>query len=330
MPPNGRNFSRDAARARGDRDVVLHTLAAGQHGVVGRGQLLAAGLAVWEIDNRLRNGRLEMLHRAVYRVPGADPRPSGAREGGRPRVRRRRAGEPRHRGAAPEPAPAHPPRGPGRGAGRERLPSPRPHHPGPARGPSGRGRPGGRRRRPGHRGSEAPAGPRPGGPPPHAGARRRLGGAGGGGGSGSTSGRRRETPRTRGARVLRELLGRDDAPAFVRSGAEARLLEITDVAGLPRPRTNVMVEDFEVDCLWPEQRLVVEVDGRVPRAPGRPRSRPPPRRRAHAGRVPRDPSHLGADLPGADRHGGAPGPGVLRGPRGSGSAPWRLKDRRRG
>jgi len=34
-------------------------------------------------------------------------------------------------------------------------------------------------------------------------------------------------------------------------------------ARLPAPRTNTHVEGHEVDALWPQQRLVAEVDGRT-------------------------------------------------------------------
>jgi very-short-patch-repair endonuclease len=34
-----------------------------------------------------------------------------------------------------------------------------------------------------------------------------------------------------------------------------------DDAGLPRPLVNVRVCGFRVDCYWPEQRAVVELDG---------------------------------------------------------------------
>ena len=39
------------------------------------------------------------------------------------------------------------------------------------------------------------------------------------------------------------------------------LLDLVEAAGLPRPRTNVKVGEWEVDALWEAQRLVVEVDG---------------------------------------------------------------------
>ena len=42
---------------------------------------------------------------------------------------------------------------------------------------------------------------------------------------------------------------------------ERRLLELIRGAGLPRPLTNVNVAGYEVDFAWPEQRLIIEVDG---------------------------------------------------------------------
>ena len=63
----------------------------------------------------------------------------------------------------------------------------------------------------------------------------------------------------RGAARLRALL--EQEPTLTRSEAERRLLSLLAAAQLPRPRTNVRVAGHEVDALWPEQRLVVEVDG---------------------------------------------------------------------
>ena len=60
---------------------------------------------------------------------------------------------------------------------------------------------------------------------------------------------------------LRAILLNAEEPSFTRSEAERRLLELSATAGLPRPRTNVDVAGYEVDFLWPQQRLVVEVDG---------------------------------------------------------------------
>lgn len=50
-------------------------------------------------------------------------------------------------------------------------------------------------------------------------------------------------------------------PALTRSEAEERLLALVLRARLPRPRTNARVAGYEADLLWPEERLVVEVDG---------------------------------------------------------------------
>jgi very-short-patch-repair endonuclease len=67
-------------------------------------------------------------------------------------------------------------------------------------------------------------------------------------------------PRHRGASTLRALVGGPDV-AMTRSEAERRFLALTEAAKLPRPRVNARVGAYEVDFLWPGQRLVVEVDG---------------------------------------------------------------------
>ncbi|MEK6271186.1 MAG: DUF559 domain-containing protein [Actinomycetota bacterium] len=46
-----------------------------------------------------------------------------------------------------------------------------------------------------------------------------------------------------------------------RSPAERRLLSLVRAAGLPAPELNVRLGRFEVDFLWREARLIVEVDG---------------------------------------------------------------------
>jgi very-short-patch-repair endonuclease len=68
-------------------------------------------------------------------------------------------------------------------------------------------------------------------------------------------------PHARGGRALRSLLGRDHAPAFLRSEAERLFLELARSAELPEPRVNAELQGYEVDFLWREQRLVVEIDG---------------------------------------------------------------------
>lgn len=50
---------------------------------------------------------------------------------------------------------------------------------------------------------------------------------------------------------------------IVRSELEERFLAFLLDAGLPLPVTNVMIEGLEVDCAWPDQRLIVELDGRA-------------------------------------------------------------------
>jgi len=64
-----------------------------------------------------------------------------------------------------------------------------------------------------------------------------------------------------GVRTLAAIVGDPAEPAFTRSVAERRLVELVRAAGLPQPRTNTRVAGFEVDAVWPRQRLIVEVDG---------------------------------------------------------------------
>ena len=74
-------------------------------------------------------------------------------------------------------------------------------------------------------------------------------------------------PRRRGSAVLRALF-RDRAAVrgITRRELEARFQAVLDGTDLPRPRRNTHVSVrgrfFEVDCLWAEQRLIVELDGR--------------------------------------------------------------------
>jgi very-short-patch-repair endonuclease len=60
---------------------------------------------------------------------------------------------------------------------------------------------------------------------------------------------------------LRRLLSRERSPAFTRSEPEERLLALIRGTGLPEPRANVRVGRYEVDLVWSDARLVVEVDG---------------------------------------------------------------------
>jgi very-short-patch-repair endonuclease len=66
-------------------------------------------------------------------------------------------------------------------------------------------------------------------------------------------------PRHRGTAALKEAIR--PGPAFTRSEAERRALDLIRRAGLPAPEVNQRVEGHEVDLLWRAQRLVVEIDG---------------------------------------------------------------------
>ena len=66
----------------------------------------------------------------------------------------------------------------------------------------------------------------------------------------------------RGLRPLGALLAehRDPAPA-TRSELERRFLDLCRTADLPRPSVNAVVAGYEVDMLWSQRRVVVELDG---------------------------------------------------------------------
>jgi hypothetical protein len=73
-------------------------------------------------------------------------------------------------------------------------------------------------------------------------------------------------PRRQGRRTLARIVG-DSAVAAgpTRSELEDRFLRFCTEHGLPMPETNAVLEvggqRLEVDCLWREERLVVELDG---------------------------------------------------------------------
>jgi very-short-patch-repair endonuclease len=65
----------------------------------------------------------------------------------------------------------------------------------------------------------------------------------------------------RGLGVLRALLDEEAIPlAEARSDLEQRFLWWCRDRGLPTPTVNVPVAGYEVDCLWPEHGVVVELD----------------------------------------------------------------------
>ena len=53
-----------------------------------------------------------------------------------------------------------------------------------------------------------------------------------------------------------------DPDVMTRSPLEDEFLELCDRHGIPRPLVNARIEGFEVDFCWPEERLIVETDGR--------------------------------------------------------------------
>jgi len=62
-------------------------------------------------------------------------------------------------------------------------------------------------------------------------------------------------------RLDRVLAGHRPDPHFTRSWAERRFLELCDRHGLPVPSMNTWVASHEVDAYWADVRLAVELDG---------------------------------------------------------------------
>lgn len=67
--------------------------------------------------------------------------------------------------------------------------------------------------------------------------------------------------RRAGTGKLRAVVHGAESPALTRSDAEERLLELIRASDLPHPEVNVRLGPYEVDFLWREAYLVVEVDG---------------------------------------------------------------------
>jgi hypothetical protein len=69
-----------------------------------------------------------------------------------------------------------------------------------------------------------------------------------------------------GAANLRALLGAKAAGGITRNDFEERFVAFLDANGLPRSRLNATLairgRFLEPDCLWAEQRLLLELDGR--------------------------------------------------------------------
>jgi hypothetical protein len=75
-------------------------------------------------------------------------------------------------------------------------------------------------------------------------------------------------PARPGTPAIREILTRLESGAQItRSELEARFVLFTRQVGLPPPETNVWLQIhgswLQCDCVWPAQRLIVELDGRA-------------------------------------------------------------------
>jgi very-short-patch-repair endonuclease len=68
--------------------------------------------------------------------------------------------------------------------------------------------------------------------------------------------------RYRGRRGIAALRALALDASITRSELEDRFRGFLADSGLPRPQTNALVGPYEVDCLWREERVVVELDGR--------------------------------------------------------------------
>jgi very-short-patch-repair endonuclease len=68
-------------------------------------------------------------------------------------------------------------------------------------------------------------------------------------------------PSRRGVRRVQRMLTQRGGPRWTRSWGERQLLSMIRQAGLPVPLTNRQLHGFQVDAVWPDLKLVVEVDG---------------------------------------------------------------------
>jgi very-short-patch-repair endonuclease len=240
-------------------DRLIAGLAARQHGVVARRQLLRAGLTARQVNVRLANGRLHEVHRGVYLVGHAVPTTHGRDMAAL--LACGRSATLSHRSAAalwellayPATAPAFVTVPPGRSAGR-----------------------------PGVRVYRAAVPERdirwrarmPLTSPPRtildlaadldstelervvaeAGYRKLA----------SERELRQQLARNRGKRGnarLRGILGLTGGARFTRSAAERRMLRLLRRAGLVGYETNARIHGYEVDVLWRSLDFAVEIDG---------------------------------------------------------------------
>jgi very-short-patch-repair endonuclease len=66
-------------------------------------------------------------------------------------------------------------------------------------------------------------------------------------------------PCRKGVATIKAIL--DTGPSFTRSELESRFLAFTRQARLASPLLNAHLLGFECDCVWPKQRVIVELDG---------------------------------------------------------------------
>ena len=72
-----------------------------------------------------------------------------------------------------------------------------------------------------------------------------------------------QRPGQRGTKRLREaLINLGEAPGLTRSELEEAFLRFLRKHRLPMPELNVRIQGLEVDCVWHDQKLIVELDGR--------------------------------------------------------------------
>jgi very-short-patch-repair endonuclease len=70
-------------------------------------------------------------------------------------------------------------------------------------------------------------------------------------------------PGQRGTKRLRNALGRiGEAPGVTRSELEDQFLKFVRKHRLPMPELNARIHGYEVDCVWRNQKLIVELDSR--------------------------------------------------------------------
>lgn len=68
-------------------------------------------------------------------------------------------------------------------------------------------------------------------------------------------------PNRAGVAQVRAIMGQPGGPSRTRSGGERAMLRLIRAAHLPAPRTDMVIAGFTADFCWPDQRLIVEVDG---------------------------------------------------------------------